>query len=91
MVLSFAFRDWIEGGVVTFVIFLNVIIGFWQEFRAEQRMDSLRALASPSATVLRNGNTSVIPKCVLALLFHCPHSITNTNIAPVSCRAILSC
>ncbi|PKS11851.1 hypothetical protein jhhlp_001145 [Lomentospora prolificans] len=61
MVLSYSFKDWIEGGVVTFVIILNVVIGFWQEFRAEKRMDSLRALSSPSATVLRNGNTSVIP------------------------------
>ncbi len=62
MVLSYSFKDWIEGGVVTFVIFLNVAIGFWQEYRAEQRMDSLRALSAPSALVLRNGNTTVIPK-----------------------------
>ena len=65
MVLSDVFKDFVEGGVVTFVIILNVVIGFWQEYRAEKRMDSLRALSSPSATVLRDGNTSVIPKYVL--------------------------
>lgn len=65
MVLSYAFKDWIEGGVVTSVIILNVAIGFWQEYRAEKRMDSLRALSSPSAAVLRNGNISVIPKYVM--------------------------
>jgi magnesium-transporting ATPase (P-type) len=46
---------------VTFVIILNATIGFVQEYKAEKRMDALRALGSPSASVLRNGNISVIP------------------------------
>lgn len=62
MALSFGIKDYIEGGVLAFVIFLNVTIGFWQEYRAEKRMDALRALSSPSAMVLRNGKTEVIPK-----------------------------
>ncbi|ETR98034.1 potassium/sodium efflux P-type ATPase [Trichoderma reesei RUT C-30] len=61
MALSFGIKDYIEGGVLAFVIFLNVTIGFWQEYRAEKRMDALRALSSPSAMVLRNGKTEVIP------------------------------
>ena len=62
MGLSFGIKDYIEGGVLVAVICLNVTIGFWQEFRAEKRMDALRALSSPSAMVLRDGNTKVIPK-----------------------------
>ncbi|KAL2105727.1 hypothetical protein VUR80DRAFT_7844 [Thermomyces stellatus] len=42
-----------------------MVIGFWQEYSADERMDSLRALSSPSATVLRNGNTPVIPNAEL--------------------------
>ncbi|KAH7324900.1 P-type Na+-ATPase [Stachybotrys elegans] len=61
MALSFGISDYIEGGVLVFVIVLNVTIGFWQEYRAEKRMDALRALSSPSAMVLRDGNTKVIP------------------------------
>ncbi|KND87068.1 Calcium-transporting ATPase 3 [Tolypocladium ophioglossoides CBS 100239] len=61
MALSFGIKDYIEGGVLTFVIGLNVTIGFWQEYRAEKRMDALRALSSPSAMVLRDGKTQVIP------------------------------
>ncbi|KAL7923800.1 cation transporting ATPase [Trichoderma austrokoningii] len=61
MALSFGIQDYIEGGVLACVIFLNVTIGFWQEYRAEKRMDALRALSSPSAMVLRDGNTQVIP------------------------------
>ncbi|KFA60340.1 hypothetical protein S40285_06042 [Stachybotrys chlorohalonatus IBT 40285] len=61
MALSFGIQDYIEGGVLVFVIVLNVTIGFWQEYRAEKRMDALRALSSPSAMVLRDGKTGVIP------------------------------
>ncbi|KAF7563110.1 hypothetical protein G7046_g996 [Stylonectria norvegica] len=60
MALSFGIKDYIEGGVLAFVIVLNVTIGFWQEYRAEKRMDALRALSSPSAMVLRDGKTQVI-------------------------------
>ncbi|TWU72188.1 Na+ ATPase [Metarhizium rileyi] len=60
MALSFGIKDFIEGGVLAFVICLNVTIGFWQEYRAEKRMDALRALSSPSAMVLRDGKTQVI-------------------------------
>ncbi|KAJ6440544.1 calcium-transporting ATPase 3 [Purpureocillium lavendulum] len=60
MALSFGIKDYIEGGVLAFVIVLNVTIGFWQEYRAEKRMDALRALSSPSAMVLRDGKTIVI-------------------------------
>ena len=61
MGLSFGIKDYIEGGVLVFVIILNVTIGFWQEYSAEKRMDALRALSSPSAMVLRDGKTQVIP------------------------------
>lgn len=59
--VSFAIMSWIEGGVVTGIIFLNIVIGFFQEFNAEKTMDSLRSLSSPTATVIRNGNTQVVP------------------------------
>lgn len=62
MVLSFAVQDWIEGGVLVAVIVLNVSIGFYQEYGAEKKMDALKALSSPSAMVLRDGKTQVIPK-----------------------------
>lgn len=73
MALSFGIKDYIEGGVLAFVIILNVTIGFWQEYRAEKRMDALRALSSPSAMVLRDGKTQVISKYVPHLcLLHPP-------------------
>lgn len=64
MALSFGVDDPIEGGVLAAVIILNVSIGFYQEFNAEKKMDSLRALSSPSASVLRDGKVEVISRCV---------------------------
>ena len=61
MVLSFAVKDYIEGAVLVVVIVLNVGIGFYQEVKAEKKMDSLRNLSSPSARVLRDGKEVVIP------------------------------
>ncbi|RXW14101.1 hypothetical protein EST38_g11756 [Candolleomyces aberdarensis] len=51
MALSFGVGDYVEGGVIAAVITLNTIVGFFQEYRAEKTMDSLRQLSSPTAQV----------------------------------------
>ena len=61
MALSYGVTDYVEGGVITAVIALNVAIGFYQEFQAEKEMDSLRSLSSPSAVVVRDGSEITIP------------------------------
>ncbi|KAK4222314.1 hypothetical protein QBC38DRAFT_87525 [Podospora fimiseda] len=61
MVVSFAIKSWIEGGVVAAVILLNVVVGFFQEYSAEKTMDSLRSLSSPTATVIRGSEAIVVP------------------------------
>ncbi|KAH0541984.1 hypothetical protein FGG08_003616 [Glutinoglossum americanum] len=55
MLLSYSTTDFIEGGVISAVILLNVVIGFVQDYRAEKTMHSLRQLSAPYATVIRNG------------------------------------
>ncbi|KAK6857741.1 hypothetical protein PG995_005440 [Apiospora arundinis] len=40
---------------------LNVVVGFFQEYSAEKTMNSLRSLSSPTATVVRAGESHVIP------------------------------
>jgi magnesium-transporting ATPase (P-type) len=61
MALAYGVSDYIEGAVITAVIIGNILIGFYQEYRAEQKMDALRSLSSPSATVIRNGEVVTIP------------------------------
>ncbi|RVX70397.1 hypothetical protein B0A52_05896 [Exophiala mesophila] len=67
MVVSFAIESWIEGGVVTAVIVLNIVVGFLQEFQAEKTMDSLRSLSSPTANVVRDGSIVNVPTAELVV------------------------
>ncbi|KAK6593919.1 potassium/sodium efflux P-type ATPase [Botrytis cinerea] len=55
MAVSFGIGSYIEGGVISAVIFLNIVIGFYNEFKAEKTMDSLRSLSSPTAHAVRGG------------------------------------
>jgi magnesium-transporting ATPase (P-type) len=59
--VSFGIGSYIEGGVVTAVVVLNIVVGFFQEFSAEKTMESLRGLSSPSANVIRNGHAKQVP------------------------------
>lgn len=59
--VSFVFKDWIEGGVICAIMFLNAGVGFAQEFKAEKTMDSLRQMASPTSVVVRDGHQKTIP------------------------------
>lgn len=61
MAVSFAIMSFIEGGVISAVIILNIVVGFFQEFNAEKTMASLKALSSPTASAIRNGESITIP------------------------------
>lgn len=61
MAVSYGIKSYIEGGVITAVILLNIVVGFFQEYSAEKTMDSLRSLSSPTASVVRGGEALVIP------------------------------
>ncbi|KAI1373135.1 potassium/sodium eff [Hypoxylon crocopeplum] len=60
MALSFAINDFIEGGVIAAVISLNIVVGFVQDYRAEQTIQSLYALSAPTCKVIRSEQTVTI-------------------------------
>ncbi|VBB80618.1 Putative type IID cation-transporting ATPase [Podospora comata] len=60
MILSFAIDDHIEGGVIAAVILLNIVVGFVQDYRAEQTIQALYALSAPTCKVVRSGQTESI-------------------------------
>jgi Ca2+-transporting ATPase len=45
---------------IVVIVILNAIIGFVQEYRAEQAMKALKQMAAPSALTLRNNNVTTI-------------------------------
>ncbi|KAG5437443.1 hypothetical protein PCANB_000875 [Pneumocystis canis] len=61
MIVSLGIRDWIEGGVITAVILINIIVGFFQEYNSEKTVDALRSLSSPTAHVIRDGSNFTVP------------------------------
>ena len=52
---------WIDAGVILGVVIVNALIGFIQEGKAEQAMEAVRRMLSPSATVLRDGHLRTLP------------------------------
>ncbi|HWR01874.1 MAG TPA: cation-translocating P-type ATPase [Chlorobaculum sp.] len=51
----------IEALAILFIILFAVLLGFFQEFRAEKAIDALRVLAAPNARVMRDGQEQLIP------------------------------
>ena len=61
MAVSFGIQSWVEGGFITAIILVNVVVGFFQEFAAEKTLESLHSLSSPTGVVSRNGTTQSVP------------------------------
>lgn len=64
MALSFGIDDIIEGAVITAVICLNIVVGFWQDYQAEKTIESLKKLTAPEATITRNGVSDIKVKAI---------------------------
>ncbi|OAG04369.1 sodium transport ATPase 5 [Paraphaeosphaeria sporulosa] len=86
MALSFGIDDYIEGGVITAVILLNIVVGFVQDYKAEKTIESLKSLTAPESIVIRGGDTiriqavSLVPGDVVQL--------ETGNIVPADIRLV---
>ena len=54
-------EDWLDAAAILTIVVLNGLLGFVQEFRAEQSLAALRRLSVAMARVLRGGTLAVIP------------------------------
>jgi len=54
-------QHWVDTGVILGVVIVNAAIGFIQEFRAEQAIESLKQMLAPLAVVFRDGKNVRLP------------------------------
>lgn len=54
-------QDYVDSGVITFVVLLNAVIGYFQEEKAQSAIRALSQMAAPKAHVIRDGHEQVIP------------------------------
>ena len=60
-VISGWLEDWIDAAAILAIVLLNGLLGFIQEYRAEQSLAALRRLSMATAKVLRDGTVRSIP------------------------------
>ncbi|NLW55430.1 MAG: cation-translocating P-type ATPase [Firmicutes bacterium] len=61
VVISVALGEWVDAFTILAIIFLNALLGFIQEYRAERSLEALRELSAPQARVVRAGALINIP------------------------------
>ncbi|MGM0459090.1 MAG: cation-translocating P-type ATPase [Bacteroidota bacterium] len=59
--ITFVLQDYIDSGVIMAVVFLNAVIGYIQETKAQKAIQALSGLTAPKAHVIRNGQEMEIP------------------------------
>ncbi len=59
--IALALGETVDAIAIGLVVALNGILGFVQEWRAENALEALRSMLSPSALVIRDGQETVIP------------------------------
>ena len=80
--------DWIEAVAILIIVILNGVLGYTQEFRAEQSMAALKKMSVPTVRVRRGGQLSEISAVTLV-----PGDIVvleTGNIVPADGRVIAS-
>ena len=60
-VVTAVIGDLKDTGVILAIVVLNAVVGFVQEYRAEQAMAALKAMAAPSVQVVRDGHVRLVP------------------------------
>lgn len=53
--VSLLLGEYIDGGLVFFVLVVNVIMGFYQEYNAQKTLTALRGLLQPRTIAIRDG------------------------------------
>ena len=60
-IVTLVLQHWVDSGVIFGVVIVNAIVGYIQEGRAEQALEAIRNMLSPTAMVLRAGRRRALP------------------------------
>ncbi len=72
-IIAFALEKYSDALIITIVILVDSILGFFQEYRAEKAVIALRSLLKPTAKVIREGKTieigisEIVPDDIVAI------------------------
>jgi len=87
-VISLLLGEYIDAGAIFIIVILNAILGFSQEYRAEQAMAALKKMSVPTVKVRRDGHVVEITARVLV-----PGDVVLMevgNLVPADCRLLES-
>jgi len=60
VLISLILHEYIDSAVIIAILIVNAVLGFFQEYRAEKAIESLKKMAALQATVIRDGEKSRI-------------------------------
>ena len=60
-IISFLLGETMDAYIICIIVIINALMGLAQEYKAEKAIERLQELASPSATVIRDGQITEIP------------------------------
>ncbi|KKQ07223.1 MAG: Calcium-translocating P-type ATPase, PMCA-type [Parcubacteria group bacterium GW2011_GWB1_36_5] len=64
-ILTFILDEWVETVVIILAVFLNVVLGFYHEYHAENTLDRLTTYIKDRTRVIRNGIEQEIDSSIL--------------------------
>ncbi len=53
-ILSIVVRHWADCGIIVLMLMINAVVGFWQEYKADNAIEQLKKKLALNARVLRN-------------------------------------
>jgi len=60
-ILSGVFKEYTDMSIIFFTAFFNVVIGFFQEYKANKALEKLESLVEYAALVIRDGKKQEVP------------------------------
>ena len=80
--------DLVDTFIIIFIIFLNAVVGFIQQYRADKAIEKLKKMSEGEARVYRDGKLTVLPSRLLT-----PGDVIELkagDVLPADCRIIYS-